>query len=164
MNGDGVVIEFTLNGKQVRSPGSSARRVLDVLRHELGLTGTKDGCGVGECGACAILVDGEPRLSCLLPVAEVAGLTVTTIESTDDEAVERVRSAFLQEGAFQCGFCTPGMILVASRIPAGASDDEVRAAISGNLCRCSGYAGIIRAVRRAGAGDPDAPGEHGGSA
>ena len=149
MSGVAASTSFILNGEPVPGSVSSARRLLDVLRDDLGLKGTKEGCGVGECGSCAVLIDGEAALSCLVLAGEVEGRAVTTIEATADDRVEAMRRAFIEEGALQCGFCTPGMILVASRIPAGAGEEEIRAALVGNACRCSGYASIVRAIRRA---------------
>jgi carbon-monoxide dehydrogenase small subunit len=143
-------ITLQLNGQPVTLELDPTTTLLDLLRSELRLTGTKDGCGVGECGACTVLVDDTPTLSCLLLAVEVNGRRVTTIECRDDARLERMRQAFLEESAFQCGFCTPGMIVAASRIRAGATPDAIRAALAGNLCRCTGYAKIVRAVQRAG--------------
>lgn len=148
---------FRLNGQDVRFDGPAATRVLDALRDRFGLTGTKDGCSAGECGACAILVDGAPVLSCLLLVGEIEGRDVSTIETREDRRVESMRQAFLEEGALQCGFCTPGMIVAASRIPAGATEEEIRTRLVGNLCRCTGYASIVRAVQRAHRGEGGSP-------
>lgn len=148
---------FRLNGRDVSFDGPAATRVLDVLRDRFGLTGTKDGCGAGECGACSILVDGEPLLSCLLLVGEIDGSDVSTIEGRDDPHVESMRQAFLEEGALQCGFCSPGMIVAASRIPSGAGEEEIRTRLVGNLCRCTGYASIVRAVQRAHRGAGGSP-------
>ena len=144
-----VSVTFRLNTAPTSLTCDAATTALDVLRSHLALTGSREGCGVGECGACTILVDGAPVLGCLFLAAELNGRRVTTIESTMDAKVERVRAAFLQEEAFQCGFCTPGMILAASRIRAGAQDEEIRAALAGHVCRCTGYASIVRAIRRA---------------
>ena len=120
------------------------KRLLDVLREECGLTGTKEGCGEGECGACTVLVDGEPVNSCLVPVAQVRGATVVTIEGLRAEGLQK---AFVDEGGAQCGICTPGMIVAAAALPEGATTDEIRTGLAGNLCRCTGYEGIYRAIQ-----------------
>jgi carbon-monoxide dehydrogenase small subunit len=146
-------IALTLNGEPVSCDVPPANRVVDLLRTHFRLTGTKEGCGVGECGSCTVLVDGVPTPSCLLLAGELAGRAVTTIEASHDTRVEAMRRAFLDEPAFQCGACTPGFILVASRIPEGATDEAIRSALVGNLCRCTGYASIVRAVQRALRGD-----------
>lgn len=141
-----VSITFHLNGKRVHVVAQASTTALDLLRASA--TGTKEGCGVGECGACTILVDGAATLGCLILAVELNGRRVTTIEATNDTRIERMRVAFLKESGFQCGFCTPGMIVAASRIPAGASDEQIRAALAGHVCRCTGYASIVRSVRR----------------
>lgn len=121
-------------------------RLLDVLREECGLTGTKEGCGEGECGACTVLVDGEPVCACLVPVAQAADCEVITVEGLGGN--HPLQKAFVAEGAAQCGICTPGMLLTATTIASGSSIEEVRAALAGNLCRCTGYEAIYRAVMR----------------
>ena len=151
-----LAITFQLNGARVSVDVAPNVTALDLLRNALAKTGTKEGCGVGECGACTILVDGAPTLSCVLLAVELMGRKVTNIEGTRDARVERMLAAFLEESAFQCGFCTPGMILTASRIPAAASDARIRESLAGHVCRCTGYTAIVRAVRRAhGHGDDD---------
>jgi carbon-monoxide dehydrogenase small subunit len=149
VTGPSVPLSLTLNGVTVRVAVEPHLTALELIRERLGLTGTQDGCSVGECGACTVLVDGVPTVSCLLLAVELEGRRVTTIETLGDPDVDRVREAFLREGAFQCGFCTPGMILAASRIEEGASEADVRAALVGQLCRCTGYASILRGVRAA---------------
>lgn len=139
-------MRFTLNGRAVDVAAPPMARLLDVLREECGLTGTKEGCGEGECGACTVLVDGEPVCACLVPVAQVMDCEVLTIEGLGGDHV--MQHAFVAEGAAQCGICTPGMLLTALTIPTGASIDEVRATLAGNLCRCTGYEAIYRAVMR----------------
>jgi aerobic-type carbon monoxide dehydrogenase small subunit (CoxS/CutS family) len=148
--GNSSTFELNVNGRRRRFGAGPADRLLDVLRDRLGLTGTKEGCGRGECGSCTILVNGRPVLSCILPVAAVTG-AVETIEGVAEEAI-RLREAFADLGAFQCGFCTPGEIvrgiaLLRSGLP--ADDAGLRRAVSGNICRCTGYAGIVRALRQA---------------
>jgi carbon-monoxide dehydrogenase small subunit len=148
------IIRFELNGKPVEARVEGFRRLLDVLREDLGLTGTKEGCGQGECGACTVLVDGNPVNSCLFPAAEVDGRRVTTIEGLAGEPAKLsvLQQAFVEQGGIQCGFCTPGMILAArallDRNP-HPGEAEIREALSGNLCRCTGYHQIVRAVSAA---------------
>lgn len=151
---DAAVISFTLNGEPVRLAVPPARRLIDVLRHDLLLTGTKIGCEIGRCGACMVLVDGRPVNACLTMMYQLEGRRVTTIEGLAGgaEALHVVQRAFLEEGGFQCGYCTPGMIVSAAALLAerpDPTDDEIVEALSGNLCRCTGYGGILRAVRRA---------------
>jgi carbon-monoxide dehydrogenase small subunit len=140
-------MRFQLNGKRADVQAPPMKRLLDVLREECGLTGTKEGCGEGECGACTVLVDGEPVASCLVPFAQARARHITTIEGLGgDHPLQR---CFLEHGAAQCGICTPGMILAAVPIPRGASLPQIREALAGNLCRCTGYAAIYRAVEAA---------------
>lgn len=137
-------MRFTVNGAGVDVAAAPMLRLLDVLREQLGLTGTKEGCGEGECGACTVLVNGEPVCSCLVPIAQVDGHEVTTVEGLGgNHALQR---AFVEEGAAQCGICTPGMLMTAAVIPAGATLEDVRFALAGTLCRCTGYEAIYRAV------------------
>ncbi|MCE5265768.1 MAG: (2Fe-2S)-binding protein [Deltaproteobacteria bacterium] len=146
-------IHFTLNGKRVEIDAAPDRRVVDLLREDLGLTGTKEGCGIGECGACTILVGDEPRLSCLMLAAQLEELEVTTIEGLSAGALpNRLQEAFICCGAVQCGFCTPGMVMAATallRKSPHPGRDEIRQALSGNLCRCTGYQKIVDAVESA---------------
>lgn len=152
-----TTIAFTVNGTPAAVTVHPLARLLDVLRRELHLTGAKEGCGEGECGACAVLIDGALANSCLVPVLHVEGSAVTTIEGVaDGERLHAVQEAFIAHGAAQCGICTPGMVLAAVSLTArrpGADDAEVRAALAGNLCRCTGYQRIFEAVRRAMSGD-----------
>ena len=146
-------ISFTLNGKEIQIDAPSDRRVVDILREDLGLTGTKEGCGAGECGACTILVDGESQLSCLMLAAQLEGRSVTTIEGIGSEdRLHPVQEAFVEFGAVQCGFCIPGMVLSAidllERNP-NPTRMEIREGLSGNLCRCTGYQKIVDAVEGA---------------
>ena len=140
-------MKFRLNGKAVDVAAAPMKRLLDVLREECGLTGTKEGCGEGECGACTVLLDGEPVNSCLIPFAQASGAKVTTIEGLKGK--HPLQDAFVTEGGAQCGICTPGMILAAAALPMKASLDEIRVGLAGNLCRCTGYEGIYRAIRKA---------------
>jgi carbon-monoxide dehydrogenase small subunit len=147
-----LAVSVTVNGRVQAARVPASTTLLALLRSRLGLTGTKEGCGVGECGACTVLVDGAAILACLVLAAEVDGRAVTTIEHDGDARLRRLRRAFADEAALQCGFCTPGMILAASRLPARATTATIRAGLAGNICRCTGYTTIVRAVRRAGRG------------
>jgi len=140
-------MRFTLNGRAVDIRAHPLKRLLDVLREECGLTGTKEGCGEGECGACTVLLNGEPVNSCLVPFAHVRGAKVVTVEGLKGR--HPLQQAFVTEGGSQCGICTPGMILAASALPEGVTRGEVRAGLAGNLCRCTGYSGIYRAIEKA---------------
>lgn len=140
-------MRFTLNGKTRDVKAPPMKRLLDVLREDCGSTGTKEGCGEGECGACTVMVDGLPVNSCLVPFAQVRGSTVTTIEGFSGR--HPLQAAFIGEGGAQCGICTPGMILAAAALPRGTSRKKVRAALAGNICRCTGYTAIYRAIERA---------------
>jgi carbon-monoxide dehydrogenase small subunit len=137
-------VRFTLNGANTDVAAPPMKRLLDVLREECGLTGSKEGCGEGECGACTVLVDGEPVCSCLIPFAQLAGAEVTTIEGLGGE--HPLQRAFAREGAAQCGICTPGMIMAALALGPRPALQEVRFALAGNLCRCTGYEAIYRAL------------------
>ena len=146
-------LEFTCNGRPVRMQADGSMRALDLLRDLLGLTGTKEGCGRGECGACTILVDGSPVNACLLYAAKLQGRAVLTVEGlAKGEVLHPLQEAFLEEGAVQCGYCTPGLLLsskaLLDRVP-HPTDPEIEQARSGNLCRCTGYAKILKAVQRA---------------
>ena len=145
-----VRIAVTVNGRVVDCVVPAATTLIDLLRSHLALTGTKLGCGVGECGSCTVLVDDEPALSCLVLAAELDGRSVTTIEDEQDERIRGLQQAFVATAGLQCGFCTPGMILTASRLPADAEEAAIRAGLVGNICRCTGYSKIVTAVRRAG--------------
>ena len=140
-------MRFTLNGSSVNVAAHPMKRLLDVLREECGLTGTKEGCGEGECGACTVLVDDVLVVSCLVPFAQVEGAAVTTIEGLGGN--HALQHHFMNEAGAQCGICTPGMIMVASTLPPDASLEEVRVALAGNLCRCTGYEAIYRAIQKA---------------
>jgi carbon-monoxide dehydrogenase small subunit/xanthine dehydrogenase small subunit len=140
-------MRFTLNDNSVDVDAHPMKRLLDVLREECGLTGTKEGCGEGECGACTVLVDGVLVVSCLVPFAQVEGTSVKTIEGLGDD--HALQHHFMNEAGAQCGICTPGMIMVASTLASDASLDEIRVALAGNLCRCTGYEAIYRAIQKA---------------
>jgi aerobic-type carbon monoxide dehydrogenase small subunit (CoxS/CutS family) len=137
-------MRFTLNAESVDINAAPMKRLLDVLREDCKLTGTKEGCGEGECGACTILVDGAPVVSCLVPFVQVDGANIVTIEGLGDN--HPLQRHFMQEIGAQCGICTPGMIMTACTLPAGASLNEIRTMLAGNLCRCTGYEAIYRAV------------------
>ena len=162
-----VTIAFTVNGEAVSVEAHPMARLLDVLRQQLHLTGTKEGCGEGECGACAVLVDGELVNSCLTPVLQVEGASLTTIEGVADGGrLHAVQEAFIAHGGAQCGICTPGMILAAVSLQQSplraATDDEIRAGLAGNLCRCTGYMKIFEAVRQALAASATPPAKQSG--
>lgn len=147
-------IKFTLNGKQVSIDASPSMRLLDVLREHFHLTGTKEGCGEGECGACTVLVNNEPYNSCLTPVINIVNKEVVTIEGfRETKAYRVIADAFAEMGGSQCGFCTPGMILASYAVlrkNPHPTELEIREALSGNLCRCTGYQAIVQAVQKAG--------------
>lgn len=153
--GSGDVYRFTVNGelREVSVPGM--RRLPDVLREDLGLTGTKEGCGEGECGACSVIVDGLVVDSCLVPVCQVDGSEVHTVEGLSDAqtaTLSPLQQAFLESGGAQCGICTPGMLMAAQAYldaGGGPEDADIRTAIAGNLCRCTGYTKIIEAIELA---------------
>jgi len=142
-------MQFTLNGARVRVDAHPMTRLLDVLREQCGLTGTKEGCGEGECGACTVLIDRRPVNSCLVPLAQVAGAKVTTIEGLGGK--HPLQHAFIEFGGAQCGICTPGMILAAVALGPKPSRDAMRTGLAGNICRCTGYAAIYESIERAGA-------------
>jgi aerobic carbon-monoxide dehydrogenase small subunit len=143
-------IRCRVNGAEATVEGHPMERLLDVLRHQLRLTGTKEGCGEGECGACAVLMDGRLVNSCLVPLAHASGADITTIEGVaGSDRLHAVQDAFIACGGAQCGICTPGMVLAAvsllNRTP-NPSMDQIRTALAGNLCRCTGYMRIFEAV------------------
>jgi carbon-monoxide dehydrogenase small subunit len=140
-------VRFTLNGNAVEVDAHPMKRLLDLLREECALTGTKEGCGEGECGACTVLIDGVPVCSCLVPSAQAEGTTILTIEGLGDG--HPLQRCFMDEVGAQCGICTPGMIMAACVLPRDASLDDIRTGLAGNLCRCTGYSAIYRAVQAA---------------
>ena len=138
---------FTVNGAPVEVEATGSRRLLDVLREDLGLTGTKEGCGEGECGACSVLLNGEVVDACLVPVSQARGASVTTVEGLGaEDRLSVLQQAFLETGGAQCGICTPGMILAAAPLKPGATLQQIKTALAGNLCRCTGYPAIFRSV------------------
>jgi len=140
-------MRFTLNGEARDAESAPMSRLLDVLREEFGLTGTKEGCGEGECGACTFLVDGALVCSCLVPLIQVDGADVHTIEGLGDD--HPLQHEFMNEVGAQCGICTPGMIMAALPLPENPTLDDIKVALAGNLCRCTGYAAIYRAIMKA---------------
>jgi len=139
-------MRFRLNGGEVDVDAHPMRRLLDVLREECRLTGTKEGCGEGECGACTVIVDGDAVVSCLVPFVQVEGRAVQTIEGADAQALQR---SFMDHIGAQCGICTPGMIMAALALGSDPTRKQMQEALAGNLCRCTGYEAIFRAIRAA---------------
>ena len=148
-----MIVQFIINRINRELEVPPMKRVLDVLREDLRLTGTKEGCGEGECGACSVIVDGEVINSCLLPVCQVQGCTILTVEGiARDGRLDPLQQAFLECGAAQCGICTPGMLIAARALldeNAHPTRDEIKEAIAGNLCRCTGYVRIIDSIEQA---------------
>lgn len=143
-------MKIIVNGKARSIHPRPMKRLLDVLREDCGLTGTKEGCGEGECGACTVLIDGVAVDSCLVPAAHAEGRKVITIEgAAKTRTGKALQNAFVEHGGAQCGICTPGMILAAAPLKPGASLDEIKTALAGNLCRCTGYPAIFRSVEAA---------------
>ena len=144
------ILKLHVNGEEFEVLTEVHRTLLEVLRENLGSTGTKRGCDLGTCGACTVLIDGKPHLSCLTLAADVQGKKITTIEGLiQDGELHPLQRTFVEKGAIQCGFCTPGMILTAKAFldeNPHPSESEVKKAISGNLCRCTGYTKIIEAI------------------
>ncbi|MBI2389229.1 MAG: (2Fe-2S)-binding protein [Deltaproteobacteria bacterium] len=151
------MLELDVNGKKVNVDASPLARLLDVLRGPLGLTGTKEGCGEGECGSCTVLVDGVPMNACLVLVGQVEGKSVLTVEGLAvdgalPEHLNHLQRTFIDHGGAQCGICTPGMLVSAEALLRNVpkpSDDQIREAIAGNICRCTGYQRIVDAIRHA---------------
>jgi aerobic-type carbon monoxide dehydrogenase small subunit (CoxS/CutS family) len=144
-----VRLSLAVNGSPYDLVVPASTTLVELLRSRLGLTGTKVACDGGECGACTVLVDGEPLLSCLVLAAELDGCEITTIENSSNERIRDLQRAFVEKAGLQCGFCTPGIILTASRLPAGTDSIGIREALAGNICRCTGYSKIVDAVQSA---------------
>ena len=137
-------MELRINGEQHEVDVSPMKRLLDVLREDCGLTGTKEGCGEGECGACTVLVNGEPVVSCLVAVAQAEGADIQTVEGLGgDHPLQR---AFIEHGAAQCGVCSPGMLMAAVALGENPSLEDIKKGLAGNICRCTGYEAIYRAI------------------
>ena len=140
-------IELKVNGRKRKVKAAPMKRLLDLLREDLGLTGTKEGCGEGECGACTVILDGKAVNSCLVPSCQADGAKITTVEGlSKSRKLSKLQRAFLEHGAAQCGICTPGMLMAACALPKKATLDEIRAGLAGNLCRCTGYMKIYDAI------------------
>jgi carbon-monoxide dehydrogenase small subunit len=147
------LITLNINGKEYELAVSPNQTLADLLRYELGLTGTKKGCEMGECGTCTVIMDGKPVNSCLLLAVQANGREILTIEGLEtDEGLHPIQQSFVEHGAIQCGFCSPGMILSAKSLlekQPNPDETEIRTAISGNLCRCTGYQKIVEAIKDA---------------
>jgi len=143
-------IKFKVNGKEVHLQVEDSMRLLDILREKLGLTGTKEGCGVGECGACTVIMNGEAVNSCMILACQLQDAEIETVESLEqNEVLSALQESFLENGAIQCGFCTPGMLMSAKALldkNPHPKTEEIKTALEGNLCRCTGYIPIINAV------------------
>ena len=148
-----IDIKFNVNGKDVKLTVDDSLRLLDILRDELGLTGTKEGCAVGECGACTVIMNGEAVNSCMILAEQVQNAKVETVENLEkNEVLSKLQDAFLDNGAIQCGFCTPGMLMSAKALldkSPTPSEEEIKTALEGNLCRCTGYIPILNSVKDA---------------
>ena len=151
-----MIVELTVNGEQVTARVTSPGSLLDLLRDELGLPGSKSACEQGECGSCSVLLDGELVCSCLVMAADAANSSVTTVEGVSpDQGLHPVQEALHRAGAVQCGFCTPGIVVAAVDLfarNAHPSTSEIKEALAGNICRCTGYGAIIRALEEVGTG------------
>lgn len=148
------IVEFTVNGEAREMAVETCCSLLDALRDDVGLTGTKKGCDVGDCGACTVIVDGEPVNACLMLAVEAEGRTVETIEGLQPgvDVLHPLQDAFMRHGASQCGFCTPGILMMAKKLlddNPNPTDEEIRFGLSGNICRCTGYTKIFDAIKSA---------------
>jgi carbon-monoxide dehydrogenase small subunit len=148
-----INLKFNVNGKNVEITVDDSLRLLDILRDELGLTGTKEGCAIGECGACTVIMNGEAVNSCMILAEQVQNAKVETVENLEkNEVLSKLQDAFLDNGAIQCGFCTPGMLMSAKALlnkNPTPSEEEIKIALEGNLCRCTGYIPILNSVKDA---------------
>ena len=148
-----LIIELTINGEKIKVETTTSTRLLDLIRDDLHLIGTKEGCVKGECGACTVIMNGELIASCLVLAPQADGAVITTIEGIGEgENLDPIQEAFIETGAVQCGFCTPGMILAAKKLieeNTHPSEGEIKRGISGNLCRCTGYQNIFDAIKLA---------------
>ncbi len=146
-----INLKFKVNGKAVILDVPDNMRLLDILREKLGLTGTKEGCGIGECGACTVIMNGKAVHSCMIFACQLQGTEVETVENLEkDELLSKLQKSFLENGAIQCGFCTPGMLMSAKALlnkNPHPSEDEIKEALEGNLCRCTGYIPIIESIK-----------------
>lgn len=146
-----TIVTLTVNGVKHEVGVEPRRSLADLLREDLGLTGTKKGCGIGDCGACTVLVDGVPTFSCLMLAVQADGCNVETVEGlAEDGKLNKLQQSFVDQGAIQCGFCTPGMLMTTTdllRRNPHPSEAEIRRSISGNLCRCTGYQKIVEAIQ-----------------
>lgn len=148
-----MLIKFKVNGKSYNIDVCPSIRLIDLLRDELGLTGTKEGCGEGECGSCTVIMDGKAVNSCLVLAPQVDGKEIITVEGlSEDEQLDLLQQKFLEHSAVECGFCTPGMLMSAKALlmrNPHPTDEEIRTAIAGNLCRCAGYSKVVAAIKAA---------------
>lgn len=148
-----MLIEFKVNGKSYQIDVCPSMRLIDLLRDELGLTGTKEGCGEGECGSCTVIMDGKAVNSCLVPAPQVDGKEIITVEGlAQDGQLDLLQQKFLEHSAVECGFCTPGMLMSAKALlmkNPHPTEEEIRTAIAGNLCRCAGYSKVVAAIKAA---------------
>ncbi|AFQ44092.1 (2Fe-2S)-binding protein [Desulfosporosinus meridiei] len=145
-------IEFTVNWKVYNLTVSPTLRLIDLLREELGLTGTKEGCGEGECGSCTVIMNGKAVNSCLVLASQIRGQEILTIEALEKDGLDKLQVSFIKNSAVQCGFCTPGMLMSAKALlmkNPSPSEEEIKTAIAGNLCRCTGYNKIVQAIKEA---------------
>ncbi len=146
-----INLNFNVNGKNVQFVVDDSQRLLDILRDELGLTGTKEGCAIGECGACTVIMNGEAVNSCMILAEQVQNANVETVENLEkNEVLSKLQDAFLDNGAIQCGFCSPGMLMSTKALldkNPTPSEEEIKTALEGNLCRCTGYIHILNSVK-----------------